>query len=92
MFHLFVTHGGLNSIRESIALGVPMLVCPVDLRWDWPSNAAKVVFHGLGLRAEMAKNSLSDLENKINQLLHNQLFRKQISLFTDLSESVNKKN
>ncbi|TDE08076.1 glycosyltransferase [Dyadobacter psychrotolerans] len=31
---LFVTHGGLGSIKESIYYGVPMLVYPLDLHYD----------------------------------------------------------
>ena len=48
----FITHGGLSSVREAIYFGVPMLVFP---GWnDQPGNAARVVWHGLGLRGEMA--------------------------------------
>ena len=45
---LFITHGGLNSIKESIHFGVPMLVAPIG--FDQPGNAARVVHHGLGRR------------------------------------------
>ena len=45
---LFITHGGLNSIKESIHCGVPMLVAPIG--FDQPGNAARVAFHGIGIR------------------------------------------
>ncbi|TAF93627.1 MAG: hypothetical protein EAZ32_18100 [Cytophagia bacterium] len=85
---LFITHGGLNSIRESIALKVAMLVYPVDLRWDQPSNAAKIEHHGLGLKGNMAKDNATELESKIIQLLHEDIFRQRLSCFTDNNELV----
>ncbi len=45
---LFVTHGGLSSIKEALWEGVPMLVVPQA--YDQHGNAARVVFHGLGDR------------------------------------------
>ncbi len=48
---IFITHGGLSSVREAIHFGVPMLVFPC---WnDQPGNAARVVVHGLGLRGNI---------------------------------------
>lgn len=43
-----ITHGGLGSVKESVYFGVPMLVFP--LMRDQPGNAARIVYHGLGLR------------------------------------------
>jgi zeaxanthin glucosyltransferase len=45
---VFVTHGGLSSVKESIVQRVPMLVVPQS--FDQPGNAARVVYHGLGRR------------------------------------------
>lgn len=44
---LFISHGGWGSIRESIYMGVPMILYP--LGWDHPGNAARVVYHGAGV-------------------------------------------
>ena len=43
---VFVTHGGLNSIKEAIVCKVPMLVFPSN--GDQPGNAMRVQHHGLG--------------------------------------------
>ncbi len=43
---LFITHGGLGSLKESIMNAVPMLVIPFD--HDQPGNAARVEYHKLG--------------------------------------------
>lgn len=50
---VFVTHGGLSSVREAIYFGVPMFVFPC---WnDQPGNAARVVRHQLGLKGDIAQ-------------------------------------
>jgi UDP:flavonoid glycosyltransferase YjiC (YdhE family) len=49
---LFVTHGGYNSIRESIRAGVPMAVLPHFA--DQFHNADRVQALGLGLRIPQA--------------------------------------
>lgn len=49
---IFITHGGLSSVREAIYFGVPMLVFPC---WnEQPGNAARVIHHGLGLSGDIA--------------------------------------
>jgi zeaxanthin glucosyltransferase len=44
---VFLTHAGLGSVREAIALHVPMIVVPQQ--FDQPGNAARVVYHGIGI-------------------------------------------
>ena len=44
-----MTHAGLTSIKESISLGVPMIALPRF--YDQRGNAARIVYHGLGLVA-----------------------------------------
>jgi zeaxanthin glucosyltransferase len=43
-----IIHAGLGTIKECILMGVPMIVFPQA--FDQPGNAARVEFHGLGLR------------------------------------------
>src|SRR5688572_19254618 len=50
---LFITHGGYNSIRESIRAGVPMAVLPQFS--DQFYNADRVQELGLGLRIRQAE-------------------------------------
>jgi UDP:flavonoid glycosyltransferase YjiC (YdhE family) len=56
---LFVTHGGLGSLKEAIASGVPVIVVPQG--YDQFGNAVRVSHHGLGvgLRPTDGPSSLS---------------------------------
>ncbi len=50
MADVFVTHGGMNSVSEAMAEGVPMVVIPFMA--DQPTNARRVCELGLGKRLE----------------------------------------
>ena len=64
-----VTHGGFNSVKECIYFGVPMVVLPVQ--YDQPGMAARVVHHGLGVRAainELTPDTLVPLLDEVPAL------------------------
>jgi MGT family glycosyltransferase len=64
--HIFITHGGLSSVRESIYCGVPMIVFPWGV--EQPGNSARIIYHHLGLRGDIQKvtgKTLGDLIDKI---------------------------
>jgi zeaxanthin glucosyltransferase len=75
---LFITHGGINSIKESIDAGVPMLVYPVDSILDPPGNAVRVAYHGLGLRGDMAHDTVADIAQNIHTMLTDTRYRQKI--------------
>ena len=75
---LFITHGGLNSIREAINAEVPMLLYPVHPEFDPIGNAARIEYHRLGLRGNAATDSDDEIDAKINELLSNPLYKKNI--------------
>ena len=74
---LMITHGGINSIEECIKMEIPMLVFPLSLKWDQPGNSARVVYHGLGLRADIQRDSPENIENKIDQIMQDYSYFKQ---------------
>lgn len=80
---IFITHCGLGSIKESIANGVPMLVCPLDEIWDNNGNAFKVEYHSIGIRADMALEEVSSLRSKIYELLSNNVYRQNVQALKD---------
>lgn len=75
----FITHGGLGSIKEGIAYGVPMLVYPLDHTWDNNGNAFKIYYHQLGMRGEMAKDDINGLKQQISEILYNPQYHNNIT-------------
>jgi UDP:flavonoid glycosyltransferase YjiC (YdhE family) len=72
---LMITHGGMNSITECVEAGVPMLVCPGTNKIDQAGNAARVVYHKLGLQAHLQKDSVTTLRKLITKILQNPQFK-----------------
>ncbi len=70
---LHITHGGANSVKESILLGVPMLLYP--RRADQPGNAARVVARGLGVRGRPS-DGVRDITERASRVLNGAEFRR----------------
>ncbi|MBM7773717.1 MGT family glycosyltransferase [Actinokineospora baliensis] len=64
---LVVSHGGLNTVCESLAHGVPLVVAPI--RHDQPINANGVVAAGAGLRVGFARADAGQLRAAITHVL-----------------------
>lgn len=67
---LFISHGGLNSVHDSLYYGVPMLLVPQQLEQTW--NAERVVELGGGLmlkpkaiRAQAIRDGATHLLNGV---------------------------
>lgn len=72
-----VTHGGLGSVKECIASGVPMLVVPhVN---DQPGNAARVAFHGLGRALSARELEAGAVAAAITDLAENPRYRQAMA-------------
>jgi UDP:flavonoid glycosyltransferase YjiC (YdhE family) len=71
-----VTHGGLGSVKECIAHGVPMVVVPLAV--DQHDNAARVEYHGIGMRTRLAAAGSGELFAVIERLLHDEGARRRI--------------
>jgi zeaxanthin glucosyltransferase len=78
---VFITHGGLNSVLESAYAGIPMLLVPLNNKWDQNGNAARVVYHGLGIKANLQDNKEA-IENTINELLNNAIYQQKAEAFS----------
>jgi zeaxanthin glucosyltransferase len=82
---VFITHGGLNSIKEAINAEIPMLVYPIRPNADNFGNAARVAYHELGLCGNLTKDSIAQIDEKIGALLNNEMYRNNLKKFNSLS-------
>jgi UDP:flavonoid glycosyltransferase YjiC (YdhE family) len=73
---LFITHGGLGSIKESIMCGVPLLVIPFDT--DQPTNAKRVEYHHIGRTCVPADCKQGRIYDCIGSMLEDQSAIRQI--------------
>jgi MGT family glycosyltransferase len=64
---LVITHGGNNTVTESVRFGKPMIVLP--LFWDQHDNAQRVEETGLGVRLATYSFSDQELAGAIDRLL-----------------------
>jgi zeaxanthin glucosyltransferase len=78
---LFITHGGLNSIKEAIRAEVPMLVYPVTSDTDTNGNSSRILYHQLGLRGDIIHDTESDIEQKITTLITNPVYKANLKKF-----------
>jgi UDP:flavonoid glycosyltransferase YjiC (YdhE family) len=60
---VFITHGGLGSIKEAIMAGVPMVVLPAS--HDQPFNAMRIRFHGLGEAVFPEQQTIEKIETAV---------------------------
>jgi len=72
---VFISHGGMNSVNESLAAGVPMLVIPHSK--DQFVNANRVVELGVGQQLTRAELTPEKIKEGILHLLFSPLIRKR---------------
>ena len=75
---LFLTHGGPNSVFEGIYTETPMLVFPLNNKWDQNGAAARVVYHNIGIKANIT-DSIFKIEAQISTLLTDQSYKESIA-------------
>lgn len=85
---LVITHGGLNTLKECIYYAVPMIVIP--FLHDQPGNAARVEYHGLGLRCQRQEVSADRLDQLVDRITTTPSFAERVksmsALFRELEE------
>lgn len=65
--HAVICHGGLNTVSEALAHGVPLVIAPI--RHDQPVNAAQVDRAGAGLRVPFARIRAGQLRDAVTTVL-----------------------
>ena len=71
-----ITHGGINTIDESIMSGVPMLIyCGHET--DMAGNTSRVVHHGIGIAGDR-QDTIPMIRERIERLLGEPHFRDNV--------------
>ena len=80
---VFVTHGGLSSITESLWNGVPYVIIPMMLDSDQPTNGARSEELGLGVWLDRRKSELTTdtFYNALVRVVNEESFRIQAQRF-----------
>ena len=68
-----VSHGGLNTVCEALAHGVPLVIAPI--KGDQPINAAQVAAAGAGVRVRFARSGPQALREALVAVLDDPAYR-----------------
>jgi UDP:flavonoid glycosyltransferase YjiC (YdhE family) len=69
---LFITHGGLNSVREALQCAVPLVLTPFGA--DQPNNAERCAAYGFGVQLDPATVTAATLRDACRQVLEDPAF------------------
>ncbi len=72
-FSMFITHGGHNSIVESLYCGVPLIVIP--LNFDQLDNGYRVGYHGYGRIINLRSYKFGELTSAMHALSDQKYFQ-----------------
>ncbi|MFY0523551.1 glycosyltransferase [Archangium gephyra] len=84
---VMITHGGLNSVKECLCFGVPMIVFPTGL--DQPGNGARIVHHGLGLMGDLREATPETIASMIDQVSKEPGYRSRARAMRDVFLAAN---
>jgi zeaxanthin glucosyltransferase len=76
---LCITHGGLNTVLESLGQGVPMVAIPIG--FDQPGVAARIAHHGVGEFVEVENLTVDRLHGLIQKVLETPGYREKAHYF-----------
>jgi UDP:flavonoid glycosyltransferase YjiC (YdhE family) len=82
--NIMITHGGFNSIKECVLKEVPIVVYPLSNIWDQQGNAARIVYHGIGKRGSIERDSPDDVFFKVKSVLDADSYKKNIAEISKL--------
>ncbi len=81
-----VNHGGIHTINECIHFAVPMLVYSGG-QHDQNGCAARIAYHQLGIRGDKYKDSVEDIQQYIEAVISNGLFKERVLRVNELASS-----
>jgi MGT family glycosyltransferase len=77
MCDLVITHGGNNTVTESLHFGKPMIVLP--LFWDQHDNAQRMHELGMGVRLDTYRFTDRQMQDALDRLLGDAALRTRLS-------------
>jgi MGT family glycosyltransferase len=80
---VMINHGGFDTVKECILMGVPMIALPRMNYRDHATCAERVVYHGLGARADMANVTSNELMLLIEQIINAPSYKRQVELMRE---------
>jgi MGT family glycosyltransferase len=78
---LVITHGGNNTVTESLRFGKPMVVLP--LFWDQYDNAQRLHDTGFGIRLDTYRHAPEELTAAIERLLADPPLRQRLDAVSE---------
>jgi 2-hydroxyacylsphingosine 1-beta-galactosyltransferase len=79
---LFVSHGGLNGLMETIYHAKPVIVFP--LFSDQPANAAAVASKGFAIRMDIGDFTADSLLANMEEMLTNRSYEEKVRLWSSI--------
>jgi zeaxanthin glucosyltransferase len=79
---LCITHAGLNTALESLALGVPMVAIPIG--YDQFGVAIRIVHHGVGESLQVDDLTIDGLHELIRKVLHTPTYSEKAQYFREV--------
>jgi UDP:flavonoid glycosyltransferase YjiC (YdhE family) len=76
----FISHGGFNSVKESLSCGVPLLVLPIMS--DEPYSAERCVALGVGRAIGPSERTAASVREAVRDVLANAGFRARAQAFS----------
>ena len=70
-------HGGITSVNEAVAAGVPMVVYPHSYN-DTPGYAARIRYHRLGVTGDRTSDTAEQIHARIGEALANPEYRANV--------------
>ncbi len=72
-----ITHGGNNTVTESLRFGKPMIVMPIF--WDQHDNAQRLDETGFGVRLDTYAHAPEELTGAIERLLADEALHSRLT-------------
>lgn len=85
-----ITHGGLNTIKEALVFGVPMVVFPSF--GDQAMNAGRIVRHGLGVWGDLLKVTVEQARSFIERVVETESFHERAAFFRERCEQLERED